>query len=510
VALRVGADQLTYGELRNVACGIAATLQAHPEFQENRLTAVFAHRTRSAFAGVLGSLLAGGGYVPLNRTFPASRTKLMFELSGCRAVIVDEESLEQLEEVLAGSEAPVLILLPDLDDVSGARERLSRHVVLGRHDLRPAVEWREPEEVAPSDVAYLLFTSGSTGMPKGVLVAHRNVTAFLDHVTELFGLTEHDRLSQLFDLTFDLSVFDMFAAWDSGACLCCPGDKDLLNPARFVRDNELTVWFSVPSTAIFMKKLGALKSDALPSLRWSLFCGEPLPVAVAEAWSEAAPNSTVENLYGPTELTIACSRYRWAGAESRAESEIGIVPIGEIFPGLGVLVADDELDEVAPGDEGELLVRGPQVTLGYLNDPVRTSAAFVVPPGQGEVHYRTGDRVRRPVGTAPLTHLGRMDSQIKIRGYRVELGEIEEVVRSMSGLDGVVAIPWPVTENGCEGVQVFLQGEAQDVDALRAAVASRLPGYMVPNRFYFMENLPLNVNGKFDRNELAASLSRAR
>ena len=508
-ALRVGTGESTYSELRDAACSIAATLQAHPGFSQNGLTAVLAHRSRSAFAGVLGSLLAGRGYVPLNRTFPVGRTKLMFELSGCRAVVVDSESIEQLDELLAGRDAPVLILVPDLDDVSGMRQRLQPHTVLGRNDLTPAERWQVPE-VEASDVAYLLFTSGSTGIPKGVMVAHRNVTAFLDHVTARFEVTEHDRLSQFFDLTFDLSVFDMFVAWECGACLCCPSDKELLNPARFVRENELTVWFSVPSTAIFMKRLGGLKSGAFPSLRWSLFCGEPLPVSIAEAWAEAAPNSTLENLYGPTELTIACTQYRWAGPESRAEAEIGVVPIGTAFPGLGVLVADDELNEVLPGGEGELLVRGPQVTLGYLNDPARTAVSFVVPPGRSEVHYRTGDRVRRPVGTAPLRYLGRMDSQIKIRGYRVELGEIEEVVRTATGLDGVVAIPWPVTENGCEGVQVFLQGDAQDVDSLRAAVASRLPDYMVPQRFYFMESLPLNVNGKFDRKELAATLSRTR
>jgi amino acid adenylation domain-containing protein len=508
-ALNVAGAQHSYQEVCREALEIAATVQAFPELSPEGLTAVFAYRSREAFAGILGVLLGGNGYVPLNPTFPEVRTRLMFESSGCRAIVVDEGCLPQLEAVLVGADAPVLILLPGVEDVSVARERFREHLVLGSADLTSASAWREPEG-DQARIAYLLFTSGSTGAPKGVMVTHGNARAFLDHVVGRFEITRHDRLSQLFDLTFDLSVFDMFAAWEQGACLCCPGQKALVNPARFVRENELTVWFSVPSTAIFMKRLGALKPGAFPSLRWSLFCGEPLPVAIAEAWSEAAPNATLENLYGPTELTIACAEYRWAGSESLAEAENGIVPIGEPFPGMDSLVVDDGLAEVAPGVEGELVMRGPQMSLGYWKDPAKTAASFVVPPGRAEVYYRTGDRVRRPVGSAPLKYLGRMDSQIKIRGYRVELGEIEATVRSVVELDGVVAIPWPVTENGCEGVEVFVQGDARDVEPIRTAVSSRLPEYMVPQRFHFLDEFPLNVNGKFDRKALAARLGELR
>ena len=274
--------------------------------------------------------------------------------------------------MLAGSRSPTLVLVPDTDDVSDLRRRLGPHLVLGAAELEQASSWHEPS-ADPDAIAYLLFTSGSTGTPKGVMVAHRNVTAFLDHVVDHFAIREHDRLTQLFDLTFDLSVFDMFAAWERGACICCPPQKALMNPARFVRENDVTVWFSVPSTAIFMKRLGALKPDAFPSLRLGLFCGEPLPVAVAEAWSQAAPNAAIENLYGPTELTIACTHYRWGGG-SPAESELGVVPIGDPFPGMDVLVVDHELHEVPPGQEGELLMTGPQLSLGYWNDPKRTAS----------------------------------------------------------------------------------------------------------------------------------------
>ena len=338
------------------------------------------------------------------------------------------------------------------------------------------------------------------------MVAHRNVRAFVDYVVDRYDVTAADRLSQMFDMTFDLSVFDMFVAWERGAWLCCPPQKALLNPASFVKRNQITVWFSVPSTAVFMKRLGSLKPQSLPSLRLSLFCGEPLPLSVVAAWAEAAHNSVLENLYGPTELTIACTHYRWHPARTPSEAEVGIVPIGDAFPGMKVLIADADFNQVPPGADGELLMTGPQMSLGYLNDSRKTAAAFVTPPGDTEIYYRTGDRVRRPLADEPLRHLGRMDSQIKIRGHRVELGEIEATVRQVSGVDGIVAVPWPASDSGFDGVDVFIQGEPISSASLRAAVAAKLPDYMVPRRFHFSTRLPLNVNGKFDRKALAEGL----
>jgi len=327
-------------------------------------------------------------------------------------------------------------------------------------------------------------------------------------MVDRYEITERDRMSQMFDLTFDLSVFDMFMAWERGANVCCPTQKTLIKPGKFVRDMELTVWFSVPSTVAFMKQLGMLKPRQYESLRLSLFCGEPLPVSSAKAWLEAAPNSMLENLYGPTELTISCTLYRWDQLSSPGESELEIVPIGYPHPGMNVLVADKNLNEVAPGEEGELLMNGPQMALGYWKDPAKTAAAFVIPPEKSDVYYRTGDRVRRPIGNRPLTHLGRTDFQVKVLGHRVELGEIEAVVRKISGLEGVIAVGWPVTSSGYGGIEVFLEGEVQGKGALRNAVASALPEYMVPRGFHFMNRLPRNVNDKFDRKAILELLEQ--
>ena len=508
-AVLMEGQALSYGELQQTASRLAATIQIHAGSSSAPLTAVFAYRSPTAFAGVLGSLLSGNGYVPLNRIFPVERTRSMFERSECRSIVVDAESLPQLGNLVDASKNQLLVLLPDISDVGPYRRQWPRHDFIGRSELEPAKTWRKPT-VLPDAIAYLLFTSGSTGVPKGVMVAHRNVTSFLDYMVERYEITEQDRLSHMFDMTFDLSVFDMFASWERGACLCCPSQKTLIKPGKFIQDTALTVWFSVPSVAAFMKQLGMLKPNRYPSLRLSLFCGEPLPVSSAIAWAEAAPHATLENLYGPTELTIACTLYRWDPLSSPGESELGIVPIGYPYPGMDALVVNEELSEVAPGEAGELLMSGPQMSLGYWNDPERTATAFVVPPGRSEVYYRTGDRVRRPCGEGPLTHLGRTDFQVKVLGHRVELGEIEAVVRDACGLDGVVAVGWPPTLSGFGGVDVFIEGETRDIERLRRTVASRLPDYMVPKRFYFMSRLPRSLNNKFDRSALLKTLEKSR
>ncbi len=509
IALTVGGEPFTYRALFERAARIAATLATHDVRGEGdpQLTAVFGHRHVTAFAGVLGALLRGDGYVPLNPIFPADRSRAMLERSLVRAVVVDAAAAAQLAEVLRGVERRLLLVVPDLEDTTALRAELPSHTVLGAGDLEPASAWRETP-VDPGAIAYLLFTSGSTGVPKGVMVAHRNVNAFLDSMMERYAPTADDRFSHTFDFTFDLSVFDLFLAWEAGACVCCPTQQQKAFPGKYVTGSEITVWFSVPSTAVLMNKLRMLKPGAYPRLRLALFCGEALPVEITQAFADAAPNAITENLYGPTELTIACTLYRWDRERSPAECELGVVPIGEPYPGMDVLVVDESLREVAPGETGELLMSGSQLTLGYYRDPERTAAAFVVPPGRDRTYYRTGDRVRRPVGGAPLVYLGRVDNQIKIQGYRVELGEIEAVLREVAEVDVAIAVGWPRSASGADGVVGFVGRDEGDADAIKQAAADRLPPYMQPREIRFVKEFPLNANGKVDRKQLLASLEQ--
>lgn len=505
-ALEVAGEVLSYAELHARAAAIAATLRRHAVVDDPPLACVFAARSVTAFAGVLGALLAGAGYVPLNPRFPPKRNAAMLDRSGARALIVGAECLDHLEPLLAAAGGDRrLILLPELDADAAAAPG---HTLIGAAGLAAGEDAGAPAP-SPDATAYLLFTSGSTGTPKGVGVSHRNVLPFVDEIVARYGIGPEDRLSHTFDLTFDLSVFDMFVTWDRGACLCCPSGSQLMAPGRFIRDSRLSVWFSVPSTAVFMRKLGMLKPDSYPALRLSLFCGEPLPAEVARAFRAAAPNAILENLYGPTEATIACTLYRWSDEQSPDECVHGVVPIGDPIGAMRTIVVNERLHEVEPGGEGELLVTGPQVTPGYWQDAERTAAAFVVPPGREEVHYRTGDRVRRPRRTGePLVHLGRLDHQIKVLGHRVELGEIEAALREESGVDAAIAAGWPQTAAGAAGIVAFLGDAGVDVGVLREALSARLPDYMVPRRIELLDELPLNANGKFDRRALLASLDQ--
>lgn len=503
-ALTVNGEPWTYRRLYARAAAVAQAL-AGADQTERPLTAVLASRSSTAFAGVLAALLRGGGYVPLNPAFPAQRNRGMLERAACACVVVDARGQAQLEELLDGLALPRTFVLPECEDASALAARWPAHRFLGAADLGAADSYR-PVPADPGAPAYLLFTSGSTGVPKGVAVSHRNVRHFLDVVVERYGITEHDRLTQMFDLTFDLSLFDMFVAWERGACVCCPTLQERALPGRFLRQSGATIWFSVPSTGLQMQRLRLLGDGQYPALRLSLFCGEALTADLAAAWARAAPNSVVENLYGPTELTIACTAYRWDAACSPSEVEHGVVPIGEPLTSLTALVADETLHEVAPGEIGELLVSGPQVALGYWQDTATTARAFVVPPGREAVFYRTGDRVRRPRRAGgPLIYLGRIDHQVKIQGYRVELGEIEAAVREESGVDLAVAVGWPRSQAGAESVVVFLE-DAVDSSALRERLRARLPRYMVPERFVSLDRLPLNANGKVDRKTLLERL----
>jgi amino acid adenylation domain-containing protein len=487
-ALEVAAERLSYGELAARAGRIGAAIATAEAADGPALTAVFGSRTAAAYAGILGALWAGNGYVPLNPSFPVDRCREMLLRSGARTLVVDGEREELVAELLDGLSDPPAVI------VAEAEAKLET--------IDPV-----PPRLAGDAIAYLLFTSGSTGRPKGVGVAQRNVVAFLDAIRERYDFGPEDRFSQTFDLTFDLSVFDMFVAWGSGGCLCCPSPAQLISPARFIRDSELTVWFSVPSLGAMMRKLRMLKPGSYPTLRWSLFCGEPLPGELARAWAAAAPASTVENLYGPTEATIACTVQR-VRPELDGEDEVnGVVSIGAPLGATGTIVVDENLREVAPGEDGELLLSGPQVTPGYWQDAEKTAAAFVEPPATEGVHYRTGDRVRRPTGAQdPLVYLGRLDHQIKVMGHRVEIGEIEAALRDASGIDAAIAVGWPLTESGAGGIVAFLADPEAEVRALREELAERLPEYMVPRRIELLSELPLNANGKFDRKAMLAML----
>ncbi|HEY0698822.1 MAG TPA: AMP-binding protein, partial [Micromonospora sp.] len=395
--------------------------------------------------------------------------------------------------------------------VAGAA-RLDR-IVDGTLDLSGAAGGTAVRTPDPDELAYVLFTSGSTGVPKGVPIRHRNVSAYLSHVTARYQAGPGSRVSQTFDLTFDVSVFDMFLAWGSGATLVVPTRNEVLAPVRFVARRGITHWCSVPSVISFAQRLRGLRPNSMPELRWSLFAGEALTLQQARAWRAAAPGSVLENVYGPTELTVTCTQYRLPADETDwPQPPNGTVPIGTVYPHLAHLVLDEHGRRA---DEGELCLRGPQRFPGYL-DPAENRGRFLLFDGEvaavhdgrapltGEHWYRTGDRVRCFDGH--LVHLGRLDHQVKVRGYRVELGEVEAALRDQPGVRDAVVLALPGAD-GETDLTAFCTGAGRDTERLLAGLRDRLPAYMVPRSVTFLDALPLNGNGKTDRQALLARVT---
>lgn len=510
IALEVEGAALSYGELRTRAGKIARILLEGRAASSPRLGAVLATRSAPDYVGVLGTLLAGSGYVPLNAKFPAERSAQMLAASRATTLVASSRAADTLRALLVAVPQRLLVVLPDAADVAELASTFPQHAFVGAE----AVEAVDPLEEAPAvdeaAIAYLMFTSGTTGTPKGVMVTHANVLHHLDVMARRYQVVPGDRFSHAFDLTFDLSVFDLFLPWSCGASVHVIPPSEQMAPARFVREHALTVWFSVPSVAMMLRGLRLLKPGSLPSLRLSLFCGERLTPDVARAWADAAPQSVLENLYGPTEATIACTLYRWDSGLSPAASTGGSVPIGRPYDGHAAAIVDPStLALVEAGEAGELCIRGPQVATGYLDDAARTAERFVSMPwdaGTENRWYRTGDIARVDV-RGDLVHLGRNDDQVKLRGFRVELGEIEARLREVAGTDFAGVVAWPPLAP--THVVAFVARSAVAAADILSGIARVLPEYMVPKDVRVLGEMPLNANGKMDKGALRRLLEDA-
>jgi amino acid adenylation domain-containing protein len=485
-ALVVKDRVISYGELDQSARRWAGAIVGRLGGPAARV-GVFGSRSEVSYTAALAALYSGAAFVPLNPRFPADRTRAMISWGDLDAIFVDRLASTQLAAVLDGMEKSPPIWVPENDSTG---------------ELASAKSLDGPlPPLPPERVAYLLFTSGTTGIPKGVPILHSNVRAFINWAVDRYQIQPGDRFSQTFDQTFDLSVFDLFVAWEAGACVYVMSPVDLLAPSRFINKNELTVWFSVPSVPAQMRKRNLLGPGTLPTLRWSLFCGEPLPRASAEEWQAAAPNSRVENLYGPTELTIACTVHRWNPRTSPRLCVNDMVPIGMPYPGLTAVTVDEDLRPVSDGKPGELCVCGAQTSPGYWKDPIKSRERFVKIHGVGlpdDIYYRTGDLVRQ-LPNGEYVCLGRTDHQIKVLGFRVELGEIEGVLQTGTGVVQAVALGWPVSEGTAKGIVAFVSGAGIDTAEIQNACKASLADYMVPSKIIPMDDFPLNANGKVDR-----------
>ncbi|MEU7026404.1 amino acid adenylation domain-containing protein [Streptomyces sp. NPDC046275] len=497
-ALEAGGATLSYRELRRAAEHVAARIvDAHGTAP--RRISVMATRSVAVLAAYLAGQRLGATVTPVNPGFPVARNRMIVELSGAEVLVVDAADASQLDGELAGAAATELRL--DAAEVAAA----------GRAADLPA-PGLPPYTTGPDDVAYVLFTSGSTGRPKGVPIRHRNLTPYLAHNIARYGIGPGCRTSHTFDLTFDPSVFDLFVTWGGGGTLVVPGRAELLSPVDYIADNGITHWFSVPSVVSVSAQLDNLPTGLATSLRASVFIGEQLSYDQARAWHAVAPHAALENVYGPTELTVACTEFALPAdpADWPATSN-DTVPIGPVYDFLDHLILDED---GRPAQEGELVVRGSQRFDGYL-DPADNRGRFLaydaehgVTPYEGEGpltpehYYRTGDRVRWEDGR--LVHLGRLDNQVKVRGYRIELGEIEAAMRRHPDIAEAVVIALRDGDDvelvGCH------TGTPVEPQPLARWLRKRVPVHMVPRRFRHLDSLPLNPNGKVDRPRIAREL----
>jgi amino acid adenylation domain-containing protein len=506
LAISVAGKELTYAQLRERVQPIAGWLWRNCRESAPRV-AILSARTLSTYIGILGASWAGGTYVPVSTKLPEDRLIQLLDRVQAAAMIVDADTEAQLTpRVLA--HCPKLILSPEREKSSELKTPGGGHVALTGRDALPEMDSKDtPANVGPEHVVYIIFTSGTTGIPKGVMIQASAVAHFVAVMQARYGLTPADRVAGMTEITFDISVFDLFVVWNSGASLHVVPQTQLMAPASFVKRTRCTIIFTVPSVASAMQRMKMLAPGSLPGLRYSFFAGEPLPVLSATVWKDAAPNSIVEDLFGPTEATVVCIGQRFEGPQNATPNR-GVVAIGTPFAGMQAAIVDSDLVFLPNGEQGELLLGGPQLSNGYFGAEDQTKVSF--PVLRGTRWYRTGDLAYCDAAGI-FHHLGRIDNQVKVRGLRVELEEIEGHLREVYRTDAVAAVAWPVEHGSANGIVAFVSGQsgADDPD-VKEQIKSRLPSYMVPTRVHCVEALPLNANGKVNRKQLVTLLDEGK
>lgn len=507
-AARFKQQSMTYRQLDEITNRVAHALQREGVRRGDRV-GIYVHKSFASLVAIFGILKAGGVYVPLDPNAPAKRLAYITRNCDIRVVLSATNKLRDLDAMLE-YETPVgVVMMTDQDAQAPAQLNGGVRVVPWyRIMAEPPTPPPDPG-VIETDLAYILYTSGSTGVPKGVMISHRTIFTFINWCSDTFNITANDRLTSHAPLHFDLSTFDIFVAMQAGATVVLVPEQLSIFPVQLVRllqDERITVTYLVPSVLSMMVNYGQLPKHDLSALRLVLFAGEVFPIKYLRQLVNMVPHPDYYNLYGPTETNV-CTYYKVQPTDI-APDRTRPVPIGKACENMEVFaVKDDGTLVTEPGEEGELWVRGSCVAQGYWGDPEKTARSFVRNPYQPffeETAYRTGDIVVLAEDRTNWIYIGRRDHMIKSRGYRIELGEIEAALYAHPHIKeaAVVAIPDDLIGNRLDAYIVPEDGYHLSADIVRAHCAQHLPRYMIPERIELLATLPKTSTGKTDRTGL--------
>ena len=480
LALQDISGNITYQEYRSKSLAIAYKIVELNKGEMKKPVVVYLEKGKEVLVSFMGVAYSGCFYSPIDTEMPQSRVDKILEVLKPEIVITTNKLKTNFEKFnFYGSYI------------------IYEETICSEEDETAVKPYTE--KIVDTDLLYVLFTSGSTGVPKGVSICHRSVIDYIDWVTETFNITQKDTFGNQAPFYFDNSILDIYSCMKMGATLNIIPKKLFFQPVpllEYIKYNKINTIFWVPSALIVVSKLKAFRNvDLSDTLKRVLFCGEVMPNKQLNIWRKFLPNVTYANLYGPTEITDACTYY----IVDREFSDDEPLPIGIPMSNTDILVLNDEDKLVTDDEVGELCVRGTSLAMGYYNNPEKTRSAFVQNPlnkAVPEIIYRTGDLVRYNE-YREIIYISRKDFQIKHLGHRIELGEIETAISSLE----------EVTLNCClydeKNQKIVLFVDAQvDRDYIKERIEKLVPEYMIPGKVIYLENMPINANGKIDRIKL--------
>lgn len=467
--------EITFVELQKQSKAIAFQLIQRKLFKEP--VAVFMEKGIDVIVSFMGVAYSGNFYSPIDVDMPLARIHKILEILKPAVVITSNRNYKKFKEY--GYRGEILIFEEMLE-----KEVCNRDIELVR------------QNGIDTDLLYVLFTSGSTGVPKGVTISHRSVMDYIEWVTQTFHITEQDSFGNQAPFYFDNSILDIFSTIKSGATTYIIPKTLFAQPVlllEYLKEKKVNTIFWVPSALIVVAKIKALRNvDLSNTLKRVLFCGEVMPNKQLNIWRKFLPDVLYANLYGPTEITDACTCY----IVDRKFSDDEPLPIGFPMKNTDIMVLDHE-DRLVNGDEiGELCVRGTSLSMGYYNNPEKTKEVFVQNPLNTvvpEIIYRTGDLVKYNE-YGELIYISRKDFQIKHKGHRIELGEIEVAVSSLEKVSRCCCL----YDEKRQKIVLFIEGELEKT-YINHQISRLLPDYMLPGKVISLKELPINANGKIDR-----------